>query len=568
MKARCFIWNATRTTFLIGATIIGGLTTGYLFHRLLDRPAKPHSRSVPQLIRGLQKQDSRNDIAWQTLWPKLPGFLTSRFPGLEPVPAVSIRREAGSELIYHGSAAREAMPSLIAALQDPDIQVRSLSIQALTKMGPIARSALSDLSQFLGDDRSALVGPGLDSSRGQAALALAAIAPDEPVVVNLLCAALGDKRPNGSPSPTRFNVLRALEKVATETNAVIPTLMLALKETRAHESRQHAIATTNLSSAQKLSATQAADANASFAAQVVTSLGRVGRHNGEVVPVLVESLTSKDERVCSAAVVALANAGPASGATVSALIKVYQQARDERLGKEMGVQVLPRYVLAPRYVPPPAALNTNQVLPYRSSSGMEQFGMGRPSVYVSGLPDQVLWALGRIGPSAQAAVPFLVEESNNRTNRYRADAALACWHIDRKAQAILPILAEELKGDDSVIRRKVARSLRLIGVEAVLTIAEALKDEDRQVRFAAVESLQALGPAATEAVPMLEQVLKTDSKNSLRIAAATALKQIRPEMAHKWKPELLPRDHGSGSVDSFRSPTGRPGPLPVPNQSR
>jgi HEAT repeat protein len=543
MKEQRFIWNVAKTTLLIVATIVGGLAIGFAAYRITDLASEPKNRTVRQLVRGLQKQDSRSDLAWQALWPKLPNFFTSRFPGLEPATAVSVRRDSGSELIQRGTAAGEAMPALIAALRDTDLQVRTLAIQALARLGPSAKPALDELLKFFEDEKHDLAAAGVDSSRGQAALALSAIAPEEPRVAELLCGALHKRWTNGLPSQVRYHVLRALENVATETNAVISNLIRALKEADRDLVLQLAATMEPVQSIsadkpkpsyptmdpqllERFGLLQKADATANFVAQVLISLGRIGPKTDEVVPMLVGKLSSRDARIRSAAVIALANAGSGSSQTVPALIRVYVEARAENSA-------------------------TSQAEKFAAFSGrsptLPRLWPATRGNYFTNLAEQVLWAIGRLGPSAQAAIPFLTEELKNKANPYRADVALVYWQIDRKAQPILPVFAEELKGDDPAVRRKVARALRWLGVEAVPTIIGALDDEDRQVRFAAVESLQTMGPIATEAVPMLEQIFKTDPRNSLRMAAANALRKIRPDMAEKWKPELLPSDFRRGA---------------------
>ena len=63
---------------------------------------------------------------------------------------------------------------------------------------------------------------------------------------------------------------------------------------------------------------------------------------------------------------------------------------------------------------------------------------------------------------------------------------------------------------------------------AIGPLVEALADDDGGVRCAAAEALGNMGPAAREAVPVLEKLLR-DKDPGIRQAAAEALKRIREE---------------------------------------
>ena len=72
-----------------------------------------------------------------------------------------------------------------------------------------------------------------------------------------------------------------------------------------------------------------------------------------------------------------------------------------------------------------------------------------------------------------------------------------------------------LNGRDAGARRKAARDLANFGAAAVASLINALtRDRDRGVRTAVVNSLGAIGPAARQAVPYLNQALRAPRADS------------------------------------------------------
>jgi len=522
MRTRRLILRSAKILLLVAITSVAGFAAGFYLYRLSELGAQPQNKSIRQLTHGLRKRDSRLNLAWQALWPKLPDFITRRFPGLEPVSAASIRRDSGSELINRGAAAKDAIPGLIAALEDPEPPVRVVAIQALGKLGPLAGVALDDLIRFFGNDandnpRGAIS----ESPRGHAALGLDGIAPDEPRVVRLLCDALREKRPAGMPSQVSLYALRGLERVAAVTNSVVPVLITTLKSISVDPVKLGQAHDTN-AALPIVSALQVADANANFAVQILGIIGRVRPPGKEAMSAVIESFWNRDGRIRSAAVLASANMGTAASEAVPLLIALYRDTLHENISNTKPAAPMPPPNQFTQWTPS----RTNAAASYSGPTPVERFGLLRAGPPNSNLPEQILWAIGRIGTSARAALPFLIQEYENKTNRYRVDAALACWRMEQQTSNVLAILAEELANDAPLIRRKVVRALRAIGGPALPIAMAALKDDDDQVRYAAIEALQSLGPAALEAVPALETILQGDSRNALRMAAANALKKI------------------------------------------
>jgi HEAT repeat protein len=106
--------------------------------------------------------------------------------------------------------------------------------------------------------------------------------------------------------------------------------------------------------------------------------------------------------------------------------------------------------------------------------------------------------LGYLGESAKVALPRLTALLADADVRVRVRAAGALWSLDRQTNAVLSVLLAALQ--DNSIHRAWAK------------------------RFAA-EALAEMGPAAQDAVPLLERML-TDQQTSLRSFAADALRKI------------------------------------------
>ena len=98
-----------------------------------------------QLRGQLTLKDGPLQKSWLWVWTKLPTAMKARFP--QPVKASELRAAAAWDLIYLGPAAKDAVPSLIAALKDDDLFVRLEAAVALGHIGPEAAAAIPALVQ-------------------------------------------------------------------------------------------------------------------------------------------------------------------------------------------------------------------------------------------------------------------------------------------------------------------------------------------------------------------------------------------------------------------------------------
>ena len=100
-----------------------------------------------QLRGQLTLKDGPLQKSWLWVWTKLPTAMKARFP--QPVKASELRAAAAWDLIYLGPAAKDAVPSLMAALEDDDLFVRLDAAAAFGHIGPEAALAIPALVQAL-----------------------------------------------------------------------------------------------------------------------------------------------------------------------------------------------------------------------------------------------------------------------------------------------------------------------------------------------------------------------------------------------------------------------------------
>jgi len=121
-----------------------------------------------------------------------------------------------------------------------------------------------------------------------------------------------------------------------------------------------------------------------------------------------------------------------------------------------------------------------------------------------------VWALGKIGPQARAAIPELMEALVDNDWKVRFPAAWALGRIGPDAVETIPSLIHAL-GDRKVdVRREAVQALGWIGPqtnEVVPALIGSLEDPDADIRYKAALMLGGFGSTAKEAVPALIDAL-------------------------------------------------------------
>jgi len=125
-----------------------------------------------------------------------------------------------------------------------------------------------------------------------------------------------------------------------------------------------------------------------------------------------------------------------------------------------------------------------------------------------------IWALGRIGAQAKAAIPALQRVLASSTGREMVYAAEALHRVDPGNPRPLDYLQTGLKDTNRQARAEAAEALRQFGAGAQASLPAlraALRDSDSWVQFNAARALVEIGPRDEEAVALLQQVLTNPS---------------------------------------------------------
>lgn len=167
-------------------------------------------------------------------------------------------------------------------------------------------------------------------------------------------------------------------------------------------------------------------------------------------------------------------------------------------------------------------------------------------------------ALGELGPAATAAVPRMVDKLTAAEPLFRLCLARAIWQIEHRAPAVLPAILDTLKdtktprGGYTVVETKMVAGKRIevtgpmqspiacsaaeilgeMGADAapaVPALLEAAQSDHRALASSAIHALGKIGPPSREAVPMLSKLAA--SQDSLADSAHRALREIDPAVA-------------------------------------
>ncbi len=182
------------------------------------------------------------------------------------------------------------------------------------------------------------------------------------------------------------------------------------------------------------------------------------------------------------------------------------------------------------------------------------------------LREQAAWALGELGPAARAAVPALLEALETTCPVYkkaardvRRAAAFALGKIG--APEAIPALAELLDDPDWRVRAEVVRTLRTLGADVLPLVRRALRDEKGAVREAAVEALADIGRPA---IPVLIE-LSDHPDPEIHIEAIRALGRLRATEASPALIDIVLRADEGKVVEAAVKALVRIGPPAVPH---
>jgi HEAT repeat protein len=138
--------------------------------------------------------------------------------------------------------------------------------------------------------------------------------------------------------------------------------------------------------------------------------------------------------------------------------------------------------------------------------------------------------LGKLGPKADSAVPFLGKTlQKERDASLRIDMLNAIIAIDPEAKTSKQSLTEALENTDAQVRKAAANQLVKVYYQpSIQDLCKALEHSSLEMRMGAAQALGEMGSTAKEAIPSLKKALKT-SKGRERFIILDSLYLIDPD---------------------------------------
>lgn len=386
-----------------------------------------------------------------------------------------VRQTAVSSLGRLEPKLDEAIPHLLAAIKDEEDDVRQTAMYALSDYEGKPTVKLAAMFEQLKHEKQEV--------RESAVGSISGILNDSEEATVLAVAAIGDTKRN---KLVRIGVLRALGRYYGDARPV--------KELRGI-----------------LENTEEPLELRAYAAE---ALRRFDEQHAQVIPVLLEALKSD------------LDVGP-------------RKAAAESLG----------YLKAEAAIPLLAKALAEPELTAAAANALAQMGKAAKPAVADLLKvlkrekvenrGAVYYALGAIGPDAEAAIPALIAGINDEGDGswYRDDAATALGQVGKNSPQAVDALIAALKSDNEYVQGNAAEALAGIGENAkraIPAIAKLLDDKEPGVRTSALDALATFGPDAKEALPAIIAQIE-DKEQSVRYNAVEAMPKVGPQ-----SPEIVP----------------------------
>ncbi len=359
------------------------------------------------------------------------------------------RYYAAKALAEIGPSALSAVRELTRALYDKSARVRAEATGALARIGPPAKQAVPDLIKRLADEDPQV--------RGRAVGALRKINSSPEITVPALVKRLEDPGQGGERvANIRLNLVDALGDFGPEAKEATPVLMKLWNESN----------------------------DLGFKYFTFGALARIKANVDTLIPLCLAILNDPlQEDYYSCAVGALGIIGPQAKEGIPHLLRLFEKCRNLKQ-------------------PAKAEVIRSTILRALGKMGKEAEEAAVPAIIgycadralPSGTRHTAYITLGEIGPSAKAAIPFLIDSLQKR---------------------------EEFNEFSSVI----FHALKGIGKEAVKPLINAYLTTSGATKERLIRALGAMGSLAIEAIPFLEMEI---SNPKYRIAASTAIRRIIP----------------------------------------
>lgn len=318
------------------------------------------------------------------------------------------RSEAARALGMMGSAARTALPPLLAALDDPHEDVRSYAVFALGRLGIASKEVTYALINMLKDEDVGV--------QFQAVIAVSNIAPENEYAVAPLMEALQDERLEAS----RTQIIVNLARVGPKANAAGEMLLQIFLD--------H-------------------DAPAKHRSTAAIALGWVDYK--EAIQPLIDMLADRDTGIRNGIVRGLGHFGPRAKEAVGPLVQLMQEKSSASYFSDRLQHTQMRVYAA-------AALS--RIDPQAAIKPLVQALEDSESH----LRTQSALSLGEIGPDAHAAILPLTQALEDENERVRQYAAKALGQIGPQAQAAVVPLTELLSDPLQIVRQEAAEALKKI----------------------------------------------------------------------------------------------------------
>ena len=417
----------------------------------------------------------------------------------------------------------EALPALLEAVDNKDVEVRLAAIEVLGRIGTKARSATPKLIELV-DDKNPHLRYGAIWSLGEiGSPAKAAI----PKLIDGL---------SSTDDKCQIECVQALGKFGKQASAAvkpISELALSSKDTELRIAAMEALPLIKTDIPLETSTLQKCilDKNERITQVAITAVAEFGHDGKSAVPDIVSLISSKDSPLKREAIQALGKIGTQPDVVIPLLQK---ELNNPKTAKSREIRLISMRALSGFGADAKTA--ETEIDNALASSDAEMI-----------LAAARVVELGKLGSDANSKA--LNQAATNTSAAVRASCARAIG-VQKQLTELSPVLIRLLKDDSPVVRCEAALAVSELGIKqksVIPVLTSLLNDEDIKVRYNAILCLGMYGPDASTAVPDLTKSLGNDD-TGLRQRAAWCLGKIGTE-AKPALPELIKAlSNGSPSV--------------------